>query len=59
MNWDTVLASTISGAVVAWPAVFFGYWLQRAKTRDHIDKVTAQQTKEIKQAMGVTGEPGV
>lgn len=47
----SVLIQIVSGAAVSWPAVFLGYWLSRKKTAEHIDRATADQTRELTEGL--------
>jgi hypothetical protein len=44
---SAVITQIIAGAAVSWPAVFFGYWLNRKRTREKIDQVTRDQTAAL------------
>lgn len=47
IDWATILQYSISGAIVSWPGVVAGFWLNWRKTRSHIDQATREQTEHL------------
>lgn len=48
LNWSLIVQYAISGAIVSWPVFIAGLWIGHRKARQHVDRVTRQQTFDVK-----------
>lgn len=51
LNWSAIVQYAISGALVSWPVFLAGLWIGHRKVRQHVDRVTEQQTDSIASGM--------
>jgi hypothetical protein len=49
VHWDAIWQYVIGGAIVSWPGVIIGFWINWRKTRQHVDQRTEEQNKLIEQ----------